>query len=620
VARGTGLARRCPLRVRPLFALVAAVGVLTGCATAPTSGAAQPLPGNNGQAQAFVQPLPPPGPGPATQWTPNDVVLGFLHASASFALDPEAARRYLAPGVSWDPNPSNVLIVSQLSIITVTCTLKVAPSCPQAKTIKLRATPVASIRGSGQYSVESGTIPLRFGLAMVNGGWRISSVPNSHLLLLFESDFRQVFQAKSLYFFANAPLNEQDLVPDPVFVPLQANSNATSTVVADELVRGLLTVPSTSWLAGAVSTAFPRGTALLQPVTVSSNLTVTVNLGGAAARASGKQVGRMYAQLRQTLTMPSYSLPIADSLVLEINGRVRRGTKSRGTGVPDLGGKTPSTLYYATNEQVRQVPAGGGTPSATPPWLTTSSNITALAVSPDGSHVAAAVPDGNGCAIAVNPPLATDVGGSLVTWANRSGPCTSLSWDDSGDLWATSGSQVWVTQQRGVGTQSIPLPTWPHKNPKADYHVLSMQIAPDGVRAAMLVSGPAGNQLLLAAVTYFDGGPSFGPAVPVGADLPSPGPMALTWYTPYYLAVLDGSQIYEVPLTGGQWTLLSLPPTTGATSITSSGDALAIGTTVGRPKVWINTSPASGGNWRVEYPYVPKRELVLGTAGPVYPG
>jgi hypothetical protein len=288
--------------------------------------------------------------------------------------------------------------------------------------------------------------------------------------------------------------------------------------------------------------------------------------------------------------------------------------------VPDLRGKPPSTLYYATDEQVREVPTGGGTPSAPVPWLTTSSNITALAVSPDGSHVAAAVPDGSGCAIAVDPALPKDVGGSLVTWTNRSGPCTSLSWDDSGDLWATSGSQVWVTQQRGVGTQSVPLPTLPGKNAKADYRVLSLQIAPDGVRAAMLVSGPAGNQLLLAAVTYFDGSPSFGPAVPVGTDLPSPGPVALAWYTPYYLAVLDGSQIYQVPLTGGQSTLLSLPPTTAATSITSSGNALALGTTVGRPRVWINTSPASGGNWRVEYPYVAKRELVLGTAGPVYAG
>ena len=71
------------------------VAVASGCATAPVGGSVQPLPGSSGEPQAFVQPLPPPPPGAnLRQWDRENVVLGFLHASASFALDPAAAQRF----------------------------------------------------------------------------------------------------------------------------------------------------------------------------------------------------------------------------------------------------------------------------------------------------------------------------------------------------------------------------------------------------------------------------------------------------------------------------------------------------------------------------------------------
>src|SRR6516225_9918752 len=96
-ARSRRVARLVPRGLRfPLtVALTAVAAALAGCATAPSGGPPRLAPGGNSQAQAYVQPLPPPGP--TKTWLPAQVVLGFLHASASYAFDPAAARQYLSP-------------------------------------------------------------------------------------------------------------------------------------------------------------------------------------------------------------------------------------------------------------------------------------------------------------------------------------------------------------------------------------------------------------------------------------------------------------------------------------------------------------------------------------------
>jgi hypothetical protein len=111
--------------------------------------------------------------------------------------------------------------------------------------------------------------------------------------------------------------------------------------------------------------------------------------------------------------------------------------------------------------------------------------------------------------------------------------------------------------------------------------VLALRIAPDNVRAALLVRMPgnSGNQVFLAAVSYTRTGVSIGPPDPIGNGGLS-DPKAVNWYTPYYLVVLDGSELYEVPLTGGPATPI-LPVPRGTNSISTNGAAIAVGTTAG---------------------------------------
>src|SRR5262249_8515162 len=149
--------------------------------------------------------------------------------------------------------------------------------------------------------------------------------------------------------------------------------------------------------------------------------------------------------------------------------------------------------------------------------------------------------------------------------------CVSLNWDRSGNLWAVAKSggitvlQIGSNQPLSVGLPTL-LP--------AGSRVLAIRMAPDAVRAALLgqtvvrVAGrtPLVNQLYVSAAKFGEQGVSFGPAVPVGTDLSGQkrSVSAMAWYNPYFLLAVSGSQIYQVPLTGGPLVTGQSTPLPGA--------------------------------------------------------
>ncbi|HEY7324842.1 MAG TPA: LpqB family beta-propeller domain-containing protein, partial [Streptosporangiaceae bacterium] len=145
------------------------------------------------------------------------------------------------------------------------------------------------------------------------------------------------------------------------------------------------------------------------------------------------------------------------------------------------------------------------------------------------------------------------------------------------------------------------------------YRIVALQMAPDAVRAALLVSTPAdGIRLLLAAVLVQSGTAMFGQPVTVGTTGLT-DPAAISWYDAYHLAVLASGGIYDIPLTGGAGQqpspqLMSALPTNSQTlTLTTDGTELVVGTTAG---VWAEPVSAPG-TW-----------LPFATNGsnPVYPG
>ncbi len=198
------------LQARLLVVVLAGVlaAVASGCATVPTGGAPQPLEGQGGQQQAFVQPLPPPGPTPS--WNPEDVVLGFVQASANFALDPAAARQYLAPGVHWDPlgkDAAGITVVSPASLLVTPLSPRLQGGDVSVTDVTVSGQPLASLTSTGQYRYQPGSPTYRFGLEKSAGGlWLIQSLPAGDPLLLTQAAFEQVFQPRNLYFFGRRAL------------------------------------------------------------------------------------------------------------------------------------------------------------------------------------------------------------------------------------------------------------------------------------------------------------------------------------------------------------------------------------------------------------------------------
>ncbi len=199
-------------------------------------------------------------------------------------------------------------------------------------------------------------------------------------------------------------------------------------------------------------------------------------------------------------------------------------------------------------------------------------------------------------------------------------PCNSLSWDNQGELWATTGTLVEVLTETTTGLKVTgkftPVPVPPLQGSDSSDTFTSLKFAPDGVRVAMIVHGKAGASVYVAAISrskklgvYLAQSSQL---LRVGPDLVDP--VALSWWDADHLLVLDhrngGSQLFKVPLDGG--TSTPVPTPRGAVSVSANGTTAAIGTA--RPsdpaQVSVKTTIGLSGIWQ---------QVASGSA-PAYPG
>jgi hypothetical protein len=546
----------------------------------------------DGQGQDYLQLIPSP-PGPT--WDPTQIVLGFLTATASFADHYAIARQYLLPQIqsSWNPGIAVTVVAAPLTVKTTSRPQQQPPAGGTTVAVRVRVSgqQVASLTANGQYLSTQGKTqftPRTFDLVNVNGKWRISNPPSP--LLLDEPDFQRVYQPRNLYFPA---VSGQALVPDPVFVPLQA----TSVDVAGRLVNSLQSNPQ-GWLSGAAQTAFPAGTRLLGKVTINAG-TATVDLGGAAATARKAVLGQMMAQLLWTLAGPSSGQSAIQSVELETDGHPRQSatwsggqpqTGQPGLIVPQEPAKAP--LYASGSHGVVQLLAGpspSATLSATPvPGQAGDMRVPfgPIAVSPDKGYVAGITRSGSAVYYG-----AIGRGAKLAKWS-RGGGFTSISWDTHDDLWVAGSDGVWVL---GPAGSSSPLGGLPHGSV-----ISQLRFAPDGVRVAMIVHSSTGAQLLLGAIERVaGGGVALGsPTVSIGTDVLDP--TQLTWYDANNLIVLSASStgplLQEVPVNGGSSIPIVTDPDTLSISAAGPANPLVAGVTRGRLALTSNIN----GTWGPE--------------------
>jgi hypothetical protein len=255
---------------------------LAGCASIPTSG-----PVNTGRPLGLARGddgVPVIGQPPAKGASQTDVVNGFLASSADFRNDHAVARLYLTAGARqrWRPQAGTTVYDKTTRVTTPV----------EGDRVTFGADEIGRIAADGGYRAARPGAPLEksFRLVRESGQWRIAELDDGLLLSSAEAD--DTYRALSLYFLA--PSGET-LVPDVVLLPEQPG---LTTKLVVRLLRG-----PTAELRGAVTTAFPDGTALqVNSVPVSPEGVATVSLDAGALRGTDNQTReRISAQLVWTL-------------------------------------------------------------------------------------------------------------------------------------------------------------------------------------------------------------------------------------------------------------------------------------------------------------------------------
>jgi hypothetical protein len=545
--------------------------VLAGCSFIPSGTGPQP---------AFT-PAPPPGAGPCCGlvvrppqrgWSPEDVVKNFLLASAIAADNFHVARQYLTQGANraWHPRADVTILTKEPQVTRQPGRL---PGPGTKPIVVVTGQEQARLR-SGQYIPVPGGQPTEeFVLQYVNGLYKIANListsPGKADLLLTSDLFQLEYTPRNLYYYG---LRNQKLLPYPVFVPIQGPNPAVTLI--NDLIDG-----PTGWLQGAAESEFPPGSHLVPPIQVvpgpSGGRTAIVNIA-VPAHAEHVPKDHMAAQLVATLTSPVYSTPLFRAVKIKFNGQPWRPPHFQNTAlglsvyqqqIPHL--PTDVKAYYlAQGNVLRSLSAGADRGAVVTRGAGAGQvSLSKIAVSPDGSHLAG-----------LAGPANTLYTGDLTTGAGDrqsveqlhqqlTGTFSSLSWDNSGDLWVVGKrghrQGVWVLAHGQAPASSVQLP--PGLGP-----VTSLRVAPDGVRVAMIVQG-AKAHLVLAAAMHDKTGFFLSTTAPLGSALPSVS--ALTWYGEDHILVITGSgdesQYWDVPVDGDNPKSLIKQP--GMTTVTAAG-------------------------------------------------
>jgi len=591
---------------RAMTALIGTVGLslaAAGCVSIPSGGPVLSYPvsqGANAQNQYSLQIVPQP---PLRNGIPTDIVSGFITADASFAGQQQVAREYLIPAAShaWKPGWTATVFKGSPTVTGA------APGAKQkTATVTVEGTVQAFLSDREAYAAPSATpknktATYHYDLVKDGTQWRISHAPNT--LLLTSTEFAVDYQLLNLYFFD--PSGGR-LVPDPVYVPLQA----TEADLVNKLVQSLIKPPG-DWIGNATITKFPLGT----------QSAVTVDGGTASVSLAGKAVSKLTdttkeqisAQLFATLTGAGQGQQQqVKSIVLTVNGKqfVPRGgnaVQNQPNRFTSAVGPRQAGFYYLkpTGQLMWRKNLGDKHPVTI---ATIGKGYTSLAVSPDGQFFAA-VQGGSLYTgkIGTSKPNSRDVPGDI----------TSLSWDRNGYLWVVAGSTVYrLSALRDAPDVPPTRVTVPARGTcgSSPGDVTALRVAPDGVRVA-IVFGGGQETLAFGAIVLEDAPVRSGqqPQSQVSVDL-SPffvcgsnqAFKAVSWYGAGDVIALGepGDTVTSYPVNGGTPTEVTGP--SGSTWITAAANE---GVIVSQARQ-VSIAPALSGTWS---PF-------LSATSPAFPG
>ncbi|WP_329522305.1 LpqB family beta-propeller domain-containing protein [Spirillospora sp. NBC_01491] len=558
-----------PRRIPPALLVFAVLTLcVAGCANVPGGGrvvSGKPVERAEQVDDPYVRLIPVR---PRPEWGPEEIVSGFLAASASFDDDHKVAREFLAAQTSWRPGlrPSVTVMRNREAprVVKQTATQAV---------VKVVGDQLGTIASDGQYRAAAEHIEVSFQLGRTPQGlWRVTGLPDDERagLLLTQVDVERALRPVNLYFFAP---DQRTLVPNGIFLPVVNRRDLPS-----QLVRALLNGP-TSWLYGAVKSAFPPGTHLSgEGVEISKDI-ATVDLSKEAGTGS---VERMSAQLSWTLRQFSeikrWRLRIGGEAVAPKDMNVTQDVRAWEVNAPD-----------GHEEQVTQSAYGIGgsgflsTLDGRVPQPVTTGNAWRLsrpAVAPDYQEVAGLTSKGDQVLTAA-PLTGSPTPKPLLASSRRGGRFTPPSWGRDGLLWtvetAKDKSWLWVRQR---GRPPARVSHWG----LSGREVMAFRVARDGVRAAVIVDVDGEPQVQIGRIVRDARG-----AVDVGSFLPVSSELLrardLVWRDYGTLAVLGQKDSdtqalpYLMPVSGSAITSLGVGSLGEPRTITAApGSPVLIGT------------------------------------------
>ncbi|SSC24680.1 Lipoprotein LpqB with GerMN domain, partial [Klenkia terrae] len=514
------------VRARPAF--VALAVVLAGCGTVPTSSSPVEITQvADPPEDVGIEALPP-----VAGASREEIVRGFVDAMASTTRNHPVARQYLTGEAadSWSDTGAITVISSDY-----------APVAGDDDTVAVTAGLVGGVDAQGAFTTGSGqTYDQVFTLVQEDGEWRIAD-PRDGLVLL-EPDFARTYDEVNAYFLD--PTGTR-VVPDPRFL-VSGESQATA------LVDRLLTGPSAVLSAGVANPL--TGAELRSNVRIAQQV-ATVDLTGLPAD-NADALNVLCAQL-------VWSLDQLDD-VRAVRVRVD-GAPVDVSGVPDVqtvddwasfdpdAVPAVSVGHYVADGALRTVTAGEAAPG---PAGTGQYALSAAAVTADARTNALGTTVGVSVAGGTATLLVGPYGGALapvLPAGSFTDPTTAAT---RAEVWTVrDGSEVIRVPATGT-PQTVSAPTLPEQGAARVF-----QLSPDGVRAAVVVDGPDGGELLVGTVVRSDDQVAVRDLRSVAPELSQVVDVA--WRAASELVVLagaqdeDGTAPYSVGVDGWDLTTLS---------------------------------------------------------------
>lgn len=456
------------MRARGLIFLALPM-LLASCAVIPTSGSIEQgtavgVDPNNQVIRVIAR---PPQPG----MSPQEVVQGFLDASASFEGDHAVARQYLTDSESsiWKP-ADGVTVYDGLFAVAAGSTTTVRVTC------NLYA--IISTEGSMSVATPPRSTSFNFRVERVNDEWRIADAPNG--LLLSRADVERSFRSFNLYFFNS---NFESLVPDPRMIPLQDTGLATTLIL--DLVSG----PS-DWLAPAVRTAIPDGTTLvIDAVPVDAGV-ARVDLDQRVLVMDDETRRALSAQIAWTLGQVAGVSDVdirASGQALPVSGVGNPQPIGVWASYDPDAPPFPTTPFALSGGRAIQIsattnePVAGGAGEGTPP-------LSSIAVSSGGSQIAGLDDAGNlwSGSIALESPMV-----QITNDQAMSNP----QFDGSGNIWVLGADGMPGVVSSGGVSSPVTI-----EDRLTNASILGMSLSPDDARMALIVQRGPRRVLLLARV------------------------------------------------------------------------------------------------------------------------